>query len=93
MATISATWKRSVRVREYETETLELHVEKNVDMPGVNLIEEVAALDGMLAAAGDALVVERMEARAATSAPQARRPAPRPSALPDGGPMAPDPFV
>lgn len=63
MATVRATWKRSVRVKEYETETLELMVEKDFNVVGLNLVEEAVALDRELASAGDALVSERLEAR------------------------------
>jgi hypothetical protein len=102
MSTISATWKRSIRVREYETETLELSVEKNEDdeLGGSDLVALARLLDKALAEAGDALVAERLQARAegmqgvAGKTPPAR---PRPSvqllAPKPQAPDDPDPLV
>jgi hypothetical protein len=63
MATIRASWKRTVQVKQYESETLELAVEQEIDVKGPETVECVANLDRTLAAAGDALVLERLNLR------------------------------
>lgn len=71
MATIRAAWKRVVQVKQYESETLELGVEQNypegdeengLDV-AARLVRASAELDRMLAKAGDALILERLQAR------------------------------
>lgn len=75
MATIRAGWKRVVQIRPYESETLELSVEKEVNAPGMDLVAEAAAMDAILAKAGDALVLERlMERKSCATAPEPRVP-------------------
>jgi hypothetical protein len=60
MAKIKATWSRSIRIRQYENETLELGAEAEVlDAPAEALAEQAAGLFRALAARGDALVSER----------------------------------
>lgn len=66
MATIKATWKRTVRVREYESETLELSVERNWDeVNDGDAVMASCALNRQLAREGDALVLERLSDRTA----------------------------
>ena len=94
MAMIKAGWKRTVRVKEYESETLELAVEKNIgdDFRDVDLVAHAKMLDKLLAEAGDALVVERLEARLATITSH-ERPIPVPGTMgraPRSEPQAPD---
>jgi hypothetical protein len=85
MAMIKVGWKRTIRVKEYESETLDLAVEENSDLSGIDLIAKTVDLDRLLALAGDALIVERMEVRLSGAAPPAERKA-GPSA-----PSEPDP--
>jgi hypothetical protein len=90
MATIRASWKRTVQVKPYESETLELAVEQDVDITvGGNsldtadtLVKATAQLDRMLAGAGDALVLERLNLRVteATSETTEPEPGPKPRA-------------
>lgn len=92
MAMIKAGWKRTVRVKEYESETLDLAVEENSDLSGIDLIAKTVELDRLLALAGDALVVERLEARLATITSH-ERPIPVPGTMgraPRSEPQAPD---
>jgi len=99
MATIRAAWKRTIRVREYESETLELMVEKNVlDADDASHVAAAAQLDRDLALAGDALVAERLEVRMTTPEPKAGAPRARAGSpsLPmrsPAQPLAPDPLV
>lgn len=103
MATIRAAWKRTVRVKEYESETLELMVERDLSDTVLSQGEVIAVavtLDRDLALAGDALVAERLQARvegtqgAVDRTPPAR---PRPSvqllAPKPQAPDDPDPLV
>jgi hypothetical protein len=98
VAIISATWKRTVRVKEYESETLELSVERNLDDAALSQEEVIAAavaLDRDLASAGDALVTDRLEARGQnTSGPrnEVRSPAQLLAQKPQA-PDDPDPLV
>jgi hypothetical protein len=97
MARISATWKRSVRVREYETETLELFVERDfMDVPSENLVAAAVNMDRDLAHAGDALVAERLEARIGSdvqSPPRGVDFSKRLKAGKPAGPSDPDPLL
>lgn len=63
---IKASWRRTVSVKPYETETLELSVERPYEAKDqMDLVGAAQALDQDLARAGDMLLVERLEARAA----------------------------
>ncbi len=65
MATIRAAWKRTVRVKEYESETLEIALEENaLDAPYGDPEVGVAALSRALAKIVDELVAERLASRA-----------------------------
>lgn len=73
MAMIRAAWKRTVRVREYESETLELAVERDWSETGtLDAVQAAVDLDRELALAGDALVAERLADRARS--PSSKRP-------------------
>lgn len=66
MATIRAAWKRTVQIKPYENETLELAVEQTDILSTVTatrLTEAAQDLNRMLAAAGDALILERLQQR------------------------------
>ena len=71
MATIKAEWRRTVSIKPYETEALGLSVEQGVVLPSdldvegeaTALVAATQELTRMLAKAGDALTVERLEAR------------------------------
>jgi hypothetical protein len=88
MAMIKATWKRTVRIREYEGETLELSVERGWDeLNDGDAVNAAVDLDRELARAGDSLVAERLSERL-TSLPARDRlarvsPGSRPEALDD----------
>ena len=92
MATVRAVWKRTVRVKEYESETLELMVEKDYTGHVDYLVAEAVNLDRDLARAGDALVAARLCARVdAKDAPcgNERRTPPSPVSR-TSKPIAPD---
>lgn len=85
MATIRASWKRTVQVKPYESETLELSVEQDgVEYETERLIMAVQDMDRTLAAAGDALIMERLALREVVpqEIARVRRPA-RPEPAPD----------
>jgi hypothetical protein len=66
MATMRAGWKRTVQTKPYESETLELAVELDVDaskMSRKDLLDGLAGLERDIAAQGDILLVERLAAR------------------------------
>jgi len=95
MALIKAVWKRTVRLREYEGETLELSVERNWDeVNDGDAVKAAVELDRELARAGDALVAERLSERLVPHASQDKPAArsPRPGGF-GSQPEAPDPFV
>jgi len=62
MATIRASFKRVIRLREYESETIELSVERNHDEinDGDAVKHGVANLYRQLAEQGDEIVAERL---------------------------------
>lgn len=63
---VKASWRRVVSVKPYETETLELGVEKDFGDGSTNadaLVAEAVSLERVLAEAGDALLVERARDR------------------------------
>jgi hypothetical protein len=67
MALVKAVWRRTVQVKPYETETLELGVEKSASdqFGGDELVALAQGLDRILARAGDELVRERLAERVA----------------------------
>lgn len=96
MAIIRASWKRTVQVKPYESETLELAVEQDAspDLKAVDLVAGVQQLDRMLAGAGDVLIMERLNLRVAEATPsesemrtsgaaRVRKPKDRPEPAPD----------
>jgi len=95
MAVIRATWKRTVRVREYESETLELTVERGWDeVNDGDAVKAAVDLDRELAREGDALVAERLSERPSWDArgigPPIKRP---PTHKATNDPDMPDEFV
>jgi len=88
MATIKAVWRRTVQTKQFEPETLELSVEKNHESAHGDPVKAVADLERELSAAGDALLVERMDDRL-----RAQVKAPSPSRSQSHKPTEPDPFV
>lgn len=58
---IRATWHRTIRVKQYESESLELAVEIP-ESDGNDLLGAVEELSRDLSALGDRLVVERLRA-------------------------------
>lgn len=98
MATIRASWKRTVQVKPYESETLELSVEQNVDGDGPRddadakvLVRLAQDLDRTLAAAGDALILERLNIRVVEATPGVEAPEPGPVVAPVRRPARPEP--
>lgn len=64
MATIKAMWRRTVRLKEYESETLELEVERGWDeVNDGDAVRAAVELNRELAEVGDALITERLEER------------------------------
>lgn len=82
MATISATWRRTISVRPYETETLELSVEQ--DTSSSHPVDRTAELSRELSSVGDTLIAERLRALGKVEEKKA------PTAA---APTEPDPFV
>jgi len=86
MATIKAKWHRSVRVRAYESELVELSVETTVDEVNDGpAVQNAAGLYAQLKREGDKIVAEILSAVEPPQVSGAR--------LPKGGPTEPDPFV
>lgn len=62
MATIRASWRRTVQVKKFESETLELAVEQEI-APDADTVKSVQDLDRALSGAGDVLILERLQLR------------------------------
>lgn len=82
MATVRATWRRTIQVVGYEPEVLELTVEQetSADDPA----KDAADMNRALSVQGDALVAERMVVHGLKRRDEPGRPKP---------PDEPDPFV
>lgn len=80
---VSASWRRTVQVRPYESETLELSVEEesSVQPTRDEEINGVAGLSRGLSALGDVLIAERLRAHKG------------PEPVGEEPPADPDPFL
>lgn len=75
MATIRAAWKRVIQVKQFESETLELATEYEVASPPEgDPVKGSQILARLLAEAGDALVLERLQGRETSGSGQTADP-------------------
>jgi hypothetical protein len=84
MATIKAKWHRSIRVRAYESELVELSVETTVDEVNDGpAVSNAAGLYAQLKKEGDKIVAEILAAGGSSDVPN----------ISPQKPTEPDPFV